>query len=133
MWKRRKAVRETESRRELSQMKTAVSWDGRAQRLRRKTTGVDSGISNNRKRLLHTDSDIRASGTLFERWVQPDTFSRSAALRYSVKRRIASIHQHDNNTPWPCPKCHSIFVMTMPHRLLGSSPLQSRLRKRRHA
>ncbi|ROK16083.1 hypothetical protein DPX16_22701 [Anabarilius grahami] len=132
MWKRRKAVRETESRRELSQMKTAVSWDGRAQRLRRKTTGVDSGISNNRKRLLHTDSDIRASGTLFERWVQPDTFSRLSALRYCIKRRIASTHQHDD-TPWPCPKCHSIFVVTMPHRLLGSSPLQSRLRKRRHA
>lgn len=80
MWKRREAVRQTESRRELSQMKTAVSWDGEGQRLRRKTTGVESGISNNRKRLLHTHSDMQASGTLFERWWQPDTFTRSAAL-----------------------------------------------------
>lgn len=73
-------MRQIESRRKLSQMKTAVSWDGEGQRLRRKTSGVESGISNNRKRLLHTDLDMRASGTLFERWWQPDTFTRSAAL-----------------------------------------------------
>lgn len=57
--------RET-ARRELSQIKTAVSWDGRGQRLRRKTTGVESGISKNRKRL--PDTHMRAPGTLFERW-----------------------------------------------------------------
>lgn len=39
-------------------MKTAVSWDGEGQRLRRKTTGVESGISNNRKRLPHTDTHM---------------------------------------------------------------------------
>lgn len=61
-------MRQIESRTELSQMKTAVSWDGEGQRLGRKTTGVESGISNNRKRLLNVDSDMRASGTLFKRW-----------------------------------------------------------------
>ncbi len=60
-------MRQIESRTELSQMKTAVSWDGEGQMLSRKQRGwrVESQTTG---RLLHTDSDMQASETLFERW-----------------------------------------------------------------
>lgn len=82
-WVREDVEKEGSSETDRKQDRAVTNEDScqlgwRGSDVKQETTGVESGISNNRK-LLHTDSDMQASETLFERWWQPDTF-RSAAL-----------------------------------------------------